>query len=148
MQCLPCHLGQLLVLFRQLLLAKIYYCFTLPLNTVMMRLAVWEWESRLCVQEKPAYGLRSSFYARCEISVMLICMLSPEYVKQDTRTTIFLTFHLQMLSNKFLGRAIIDYGITDTVNKFLRKLGYKYNHIWNVIRELDTYRNPICEYFC
>lgn len=53
-----------------------------------------------------------------------------------------------MLSNKFLGRAIIDYGITDIVNKFLRKLGYKYNHIWNVIRELDTYRNPICEYFC
>lgn len=52
-----------------------------------------------------------------------------------------------MLSNKFLRKAIIDRGIIDIINKFI-KLGYKSNCVISVIGELDTYTNPICEYFC
>jgi len=56
-----------------------------------MRLAC-ERGSRLCVQEKPTYELRSSFYARFEIFVMFIYKISTEYVKENTRTNYYSNF--------------------------------------------------------
>lgn len=43
-----------------------------------------------------------------------------------------------MLFGKFLRKAIVDHGVISLTSKFLEKLAYKFNHILNVVGELDT----------